>query len=131
MRGFIREHILLKHLTTHRIKTYPTTITGFERPDKCDLVLKNYNNDYVRFQVKGLTWNGTTLDGINTTIDCGIHNFQEAGLMIIQLKVGYTKLQTLKTLLSLLTRLIPTRYRFIPIKDLITTGISIVFRCPN
>lgn len=70
MRGFIREHILLKHLAAHRIKAYPTTITGLERPDKCDLVLKNINNNYVRFQIKGLTWNGTTLDGINTTIDC-------------------------------------------------------------
>ena len=27
-------------------------------------------NNYVRFQIKGLTWNGTTLDGIKTTIDC-------------------------------------------------------------
>ena len=70
MRGFIREHVLLKHLAAHRIKVYPTTITGLERPDKCDLVLKNINNNYVRFQIKGLTWNGTTLDGIKTTIDC-------------------------------------------------------------
>ena len=70
MRGFIREHILLKHLTANRIKVYPTTITGLDRSDKCDLVLKDINNNYVRFQIKGLTWNGTTLDGINTTIDC-------------------------------------------------------------
>lgn len=70
MRGFIREHILLKHLVAHKIKAYPTTITGLERPDKCDLVLKNINHNYVRFQIKGLTWNGTTLDGIDTTIDC-------------------------------------------------------------
>lgn len=70
MRGFIREHILLKHLAAHKIRAYPTTITGLERSDKCDLVLKSLNNHYVRFQVKGLTWNGTTLDGIHTTIDC-------------------------------------------------------------
>lgn len=70
MRGFIREHILLKQFVAHRIKTYPTTITGLERSNKCDLVLKNLNNEYIRFQVKGLTWNGTTLDGIDTTIDC-------------------------------------------------------------
>lgn len=70
MRGFIREHILLKHLAAHRIKAYSPEITELERSDKCDLVLKNLNNNYVRFQVKGLTWNGTNLDGINTTIDC-------------------------------------------------------------
>lgn len=70
MRGFIREHILLRYLTAHSIKTYPTTITGLERSDKCDLVLKNLNNNYVRFQIKGLTWGGTVLDKINTKIDC-------------------------------------------------------------
>ena len=70
MRGFIREHILLKHLAAHRIKAYSPAITELERSDKCDLVLKNPNNNYVRFQVKGLTWNGTNLDGINTAIDC-------------------------------------------------------------
>ncbi len=70
MRGFIREHILLKHLMANSIRAYPTNITGLERSDKCDLVLKDINNNYVRFQIKGLTWNGTTLDGINTTIDC-------------------------------------------------------------
>lgn len=32
--------------------------------------MKNINNNYVRFQIKGLTWNGTALDGIKTTIDC-------------------------------------------------------------
>lgn len=70
MRGFIREHILLKHLAAHRIKAYPTAITGLERSDKCDLVLKNLNHNYVRFQVKGLTWERTKLDGMNTTINC-------------------------------------------------------------
>lgn len=70
MRGFIREHILIKYLTVHRIKIYPATVTGLERPDKCDLVLKHADHHYIRFQVKGLTWNGTTLDGINTKIDC-------------------------------------------------------------
>lgn len=70
MRGFIREHILLKQFVAHRIETYPPIITGLERSNKCDLVLKNLNNEYIRFQVKGLTWNGTALNGIDTTIDC-------------------------------------------------------------
>ncbi len=70
MRGFIREHILLKHLAAHGIKAYPTSVTGLERADKCDLVLKTPDRKYVRFQVKGLTWRGTVLDGVNTTIDC-------------------------------------------------------------
>ena len=70
MRGFIREHVLLKYLTFHKIKAYPTAITGLKRSDKCDLVLKTRNNEYVRFQVKGLTWSKTAFDGIYTTIDC-------------------------------------------------------------
>ncbi len=70
MRGFIREHILLKYLIANKIKTYPTNITGLERSEKCDLVLKNHYNQFVRFQIKGLTWNGTIFNGISTTIDC-------------------------------------------------------------
>lgn len=70
MRGFIREHILSKYLIAGNIKAYPPTVTGLDRSDKCDLVLKDRHNQYVRFQVKGLTWKGTVLDGINTRIDC-------------------------------------------------------------
>lgn len=70
MRGFIREHILLKYLIANKIKTYPPNSIGLERSNKCDLVLKNRYNQFIKFQVKGLTWNGTTLDNANTTIDC-------------------------------------------------------------
>lgn len=70
MRGFIREHILHKTLTRNHIKVYPSSVTGLPRSDKCDLVLKKNDNRFVRFQVKGLTWNGCKLKGFNTMIDC-------------------------------------------------------------
>ena len=70
MRGFLREHVLSKYLAANRIRKYPPSITGLERSDKCDLVLKNHSEEYVRFQVKGLTWGGTVFHGDRTTVDC-------------------------------------------------------------
>lgn len=70
LRGFIREHVLKKLLAANKIKSYPASVTGRTRADKCDLVLKNRQNEYVRFQIKGLTWKGSAFDGLNTKIDC-------------------------------------------------------------
>ena len=70
IRGFIREHQLKAALSSHRIPTYPVHITGKERSDKCDLVLKSKAGSYVRFQVKGLTWGCCTLTPEKTEIDC-------------------------------------------------------------
>ena len=70
MRGFIREHVLNKYLSSNSIKSYSPSVTGLERANKCDLVLKNKNDSFVRFQVKGLTWKGCRLKGENTEIDC-------------------------------------------------------------
>lgn len=70
MRGFIREHVLLQYLAAHGIRVYPPTVTGLDRADKCDFVLKDHRGDYVRFQVKGLTWRGAVFDGPDTMIDC-------------------------------------------------------------
>ncbi len=71
LRGFMREHMLLKTLKNNGIEIYPTNITGKERHDKCDTVLRNKNNNtYDRFQVKGLTWRGTKLKGKDTVVDC-------------------------------------------------------------
>lgn len=70
MRGFIREHVFTMKLLKNGIKSYPVTITGLARSNKCDIVLKKKDNRYVCFQVKGLTWNGCTLNKENTTIDC-------------------------------------------------------------
>lgn len=70
MRGFIREHVLNKCLSSNSIKSYSPYVTGLERANKCDLVLKNKNDSFVRFQVKGLTWKGCRFKGENTEIDC-------------------------------------------------------------
>lgn len=70
IRGFIREHVLNNVLLEYGIRTYPVSITRLERSDKCDLVLKSRRNNFVRFQVKGLTWRGCRLNGKDTVIDC-------------------------------------------------------------
>ena len=70
MRGFIREHIFLKYLIANKIRPYLPSLVGIDRPDKCDLVLKSRSNQIVRFQIKGLTWNGTSFNNEKTSIDC-------------------------------------------------------------
>lgn len=70
MRGFIREQVLHNILSNHSIKSYPVNITACERSDKCDFVLKNTRDEYIRFQIKGLTWKGCKLNGVQTIIDC-------------------------------------------------------------
>lgn len=70
MRGFIREKTLISYINSYGINVYPTNVTGLARSDKCDLVLKKENGQYIRFQVKGLTWGGCRLQGNRTMIDC-------------------------------------------------------------
>lgn len=70
MRGFIREKKFDSILKQHNVTSFPVNITGLERSDKCDLVLQNRNANYVRFQLKGLTWKGCKLDKGNAAIDC-------------------------------------------------------------
>jgi hypothetical protein len=41
-----------------------------ERPEKSDLVLKKKTGEFIRFQVKGLTYSGCIFDGSKSRIDC-------------------------------------------------------------
>ncbi len=70
MRGFIREAVLHQMFTENRIKVYDPIKLGLERADKADLVLKDAQKRDVRFQVKGLTYNGCVFDGTDSIIDC-------------------------------------------------------------
>lgn len=70
MRGFIRERSLSNLFSQNSITVFPPTITGLDRPEKSDLVLQNKENNYIRFQVKGLTFSGCRFDGQNSRIDC-------------------------------------------------------------
>ncbi len=70
MRGFIREYQLINFLNSQGIRVYPTYVTGLERSDKCDIVLKDKNDRFVRFQVKGLTWASCVINNDATIIDC-------------------------------------------------------------
>lgn len=70
MRGFIREKKLEGILSSHGVRSFSVNITGKERSDKCDIVLQAKSGEYVRFQVKGLTWNGCKLNRGQTVIDC-------------------------------------------------------------
>lgn len=70
IRGFIREAILNQMLAKNQIKVYHPMRLGLNRADKTDFVLKSKANKYVRFQVKGLTYNSCTLKGTNSIIDC-------------------------------------------------------------
>lgn len=70
MRGFIREKKLESALSSYGVHTFPVNITGRERSDKCDIVLRAQSGEYVRFQVKGLTWNGCRLNRGQTIVDC-------------------------------------------------------------
>ncbi len=70
MRGFIREKKLESALSSHGVRTFPVNITGMERSDKCDIVLRSKSGEYVRFQVKGLTWGGCRLKHGQAVIDC-------------------------------------------------------------
>jgi len=70
MRGFIRERTLHNIFSDENISLFPPTITGLDRPEKSDLVLKNKSNNFIRFQVKGLTYSGCVFDGHLSRIDC-------------------------------------------------------------
>lgn len=70
MRGFIREKKFESTLSSYGVHTFPVNITGKDRSDKCDIVLKAKCGEYVRFQVKGLTWNGCKLKCGQAIIDC-------------------------------------------------------------
>jgi len=70
MRGFIREKKLESALSSYGVQTFPVNITGRERSDKCDIVLRSKTGEYIRFQVKGLTWGGCRLNREQTVIDC-------------------------------------------------------------
>lgn len=70
IRGFIRERILHNLLTYKQITRYPITITGLERAEKSDMVLRQNTNSYIRFQVKGLTFSGCKFCGRESRIDC-------------------------------------------------------------
>ena len=70
MRGFIREKSLHNLFESSGINVYPTTVTGLERPEKSDIVLKNTKGNYVRFQVKGLTLSGCVFNGTKSVLDC-------------------------------------------------------------
>lgn len=70
MRGFIREKSLHNLFESNDIKVYPTTVTGLERPEKSDIVLKSIKGIYVRFQVKGLTLKGCKFNGTKSVLDC-------------------------------------------------------------
>ena len=70
MRGFIRECAINKLLKENLVARYPVSTTGLPRADKSDMVLKRRDGEYVRFQIKGLTWRGCNLAGKDTRIDC-------------------------------------------------------------
>lgn len=70
MRGFIREWALDHLFSTNNISVFPPTITGLERPEKSDCVLQKKTGEYIRFQVKGLTYSGCVFSGKDSRIDC-------------------------------------------------------------
>ena len=71
MRGFIRENALSSAFDEHGVSVFSPTVTGLPRPEKSDLVLqRRRNGQYVRFQVKGLTYSGCRFDGRDSRIDC-------------------------------------------------------------
>lgn len=70
MRGFIREWAIKNLFTKNNVSSFPPTVTGLKRPEKCDCVLRKKTGKYTRFQIKGLTYRGCVFDGLKSRIDC-------------------------------------------------------------
>ena len=70
MRGFIRERTLHNIFASNNITLFSPSITGLERPEKSDIVLKKKTSQYIRFQVKGLTYSGCIFNKAVSRIDC-------------------------------------------------------------
>lgn len=69
LRGFIREQHIKKMVRDYGLCMFdPRDITS--RPEKVDLVLKNTYDEYVRFQIKGLTFNSSRFKGLDSEICC-------------------------------------------------------------
>ena len=52
------------------ISVFPPEITGLDRYEKSDTVLQKKTGEYVRFQVKGLTFSGCIFNKKQSRIDC-------------------------------------------------------------
>lgn len=69
LRGFIREQHIKKLVRDYGLCTFdPKDITT--RPEKVDLVLRDSRENYVRFQIKGLTFNSSRFKGPESEICC-------------------------------------------------------------
>lgn len=69
LRGFLRERHIKKIIHDYNLRTFdPKDITT--RPNKVDLVLRDSNANYVRFQIKGLTLNKSRFEGQKSVLCC-------------------------------------------------------------
>jgi len=69
IKGFARELAVRHFLEMAGITIYDPSVAGKPRPEKSDLALLSKQNNFVRFQVKGITLRGSKLDGENSIID--------------------------------------------------------------
>ena len=70
LRGFIRENHIRNLIQEFELEMYdPREIT--DRPEKVDLVLRKRNSEqFVRFQIKGLTFGSSRIRGVDSEVLC-------------------------------------------------------------